>query len=458
MKYEANIESLRQYTIPEWYKDAKLGIYTHWGPYAVPAFGGEWYPRNMYNRKDPTFEHHRKTWGRQKDFGYKDFVPMFTADKWDPEYWADLFKRAGAQFAGPVLEHHDGFAMYDCSFTEWNCVKMGPKRDVTAEQKKAFEAAGMKFIITSHRAQNARHFKFENDFDTMDPANKGIYWKPYEKDDDPVDEEFIKDWFGRTKEAIDKYQPDVLWFDFGWHRKEFAPYRLELIAHYYNQAEARGQEVAVNYKDHFFDGAAVFNIERGKLAGIRDDLWQTDTSVSSRSWGYIENDKFKSAARLIHDLIDNTSKNGVMLMNFGPRPDGTIPLEVEGLLLAQGKWLELNGEAIYDTRPWERFGEGPTNVKSGHFGEKDDEPFTNKDYRFTTKPGVLYAIAMGWPGKRATIASLACGAGINRDQIKKIEMLGIDGELPWEQDSAGLHVTMPHKRPCDHAYVLKLTL
>lgn len=451
------MESLRQYTVPKWYKDAKLGIYTHWGPYAVPATRSEWYPRRMYDPDDTVFEHHRKTWGPQSEFGYKDFIPMFRAENWDPEAWADLFRRAGARFAGPVAEHHDGFAMYDCSFTPYNSVNMGPKRDVTAEQKKAFEAAGMKFITTSHRAQNARHFPSLAGSDRMDPSYKDLYWKPFKNMEDPVDEEFLKDWLARTRELVDKYEPDVLWFDYGWHREEFGPYRLELVAHYYNSALKWGKEVVVNYKDHFFDGAAVFNVERGTLAEIRDEYWQTDTSISIKSWGFVENEQFKSATRIVHDLVDIVSKNGNMLLNVGPRPDGTIPPEAEGLLLALGQWLEVNGEAIYGTRPWERFGEGPTLVKIGSFSEKDNEDFTNLDYRFTSKPGILYAIVLGWPGRRATIRSLAAGGGIPADAIDRIEMLGVDGLLEWKQDHNGLHVTMPAGRPCDHAFVLKVT-
>lgn len=457
-KYEANIESLKQYTVPDWYKDAKIGIYTHWGPYSVPAWENEWYPRFMYEPKRKYFRHHKQTWGDQSKFGYKDFIPMFTAENWDPEYWADLFKKAGAKFAGPVAEHHDGFAMYDCSFSKWNAVNMGPKRDVTAEEKKAFEAVGMKFVTTSHRAQNSRHFPPLEGSDRNDPKYKDLYWKVFDKDEDPIDEEFLKDWLGRTIELIDKYEPDVLWFDFGWHRKEFLPYRLEMLAYYYNWAEKNGKEVVMNYKDHVFDGAAVFNVERGKLAGIRDEYWQTDTSVSKKSWSFIENDEFKSATHLIHDLIDIVSKNGNVLLNFGPRPDGTIPPEVEGLLLAQGQWLEINGEAIYGTRYWERFGEGPTIAASGGFSDKNADAFTAKDFRFTQKPGAIYAIELGWPGRETTINSFASGAGIKADEIESVTMLGHDGPLEWHQDYQGLHITMPEKRPCDHAYTFKLKL
>jgi alpha-L-fucosidase len=456
--YEPTIESLSQYRVPQWYKDAKLGIYTHWGPYSVPAWENEWYPRTMYDPKTKYFKHHRRTWGDQSQFGYKDFIPMFTAKNWDPEYWADLFRRAGAKFAGPVAEHHDGFAMYDTSCTPYTSLNMGPKRDVTAEQKKAFEVAGMKFITTSHRARNARHFPPLAGSDRNDPQYKDLYWKVYDDKDAPVDQEFLKDWLKRTIELIDKYEPDVLWFDFGWHRDEFLPHRLELVSYYYNWAEKVGKEVVMNYKDHVFDGAAVFNVERGKLAGIREDYWQTDTSVSKKAWSFIENDDFKTATHIVHDFIDIVSKNGNCLLNFGPRADGTIPAEVEGLLLAQGKWLETNGEAIYGSRHWERFGEGPTVAASGGFSDKKADPFTPQDFRFTQKANAIYAIELGWPGVKTTIKSLANGTGVKAEDIESVAMLGISGELEWRQDHEGLHVMMPEKRPCDHAYSFRIKL
>ena len=456
-KYEAELESLKQYKVPEWYKDAKLGIYTHWGPYSVPAFSSEWYPRHMYDPNQADYKHHRKKWGTQDRFGYKDFIPMFRGEKWDPEQWADLFKRAGAKFAGPVAEHHDGFAMYDCSFSKWNSVNMGPKRDITAEQKRAFEAVGMKFITTSHRAQNARHFPPMEGSDRNNPEFEDLYSKVFDKDQ-PVDEAFLKDWLNRTIEIIDKYEPDVLWFDYGWHRKEFLPYRLKLLAYYYNWAEKSGKEVVMNYKDHFFDGAAVFNVERGKLAGINREYWQTDTSIGKKSWSFIENENFKSATHVIHDFIDIVSKNGNCLLNVGPRPDGTIPPEAEGILLAQGEWLKVNGEAIYGTRHWERFGEGPTVVATGVFSDGEQDNLGSEDFRFTQKKNAIYAIEMGWPGVETTIKSFAYGAGVKKENIESVTMLGVEKPLEWKQDYEGMHIIMPEQRPCDHAYTFKITL
>jgi alpha-L-fucosidase len=451
--YKPHIDSLRQHTTPEWYKDAKIGIYTHWGPYSVPAYDNEWYASKMYDPETPhIYNHHRATW---QNMGYKDFIPMFRGENWDPEQWADLFKRAGAKFAGPVVEHHDGFAMYACSHNRWNCVEMGPKRDVTAEQKKAFEAVGMKFIATSHRAQNARYY-YTNlaGSDRNDPQYYDLYAKPLADWHDHADEDFLKDWLKRTIEVIDKYEPDVLWFDGGWHHPEFLPYRFDLVSYYYNKAAEWGKEVVLNCKDHVFDGAAVYNIERGQTAGIKEEYWQTDTSVSVNSWGFRENERYKSVIQVIHTMIDIVSKNGNMLLNVGPRADGTIPLEAEGVLLAMGEWLQVNGEAIYGSRHWERFGEGPTPTL-GQWNEGKWEAYTHRDFRFTQKPGVLYAIEMGWPGRETLISSLATGSGIDAANIASVTMLGIDRPLEWKQDYRGLHVTMPDHRPCDHAYTIK---
>lgn len=454
--YEANWESLKQYTVPQWFKDAKFGIFIHWGVYSVPAFGNEWYPRNMYIVDRPEFEHHRKTWGPQSEFGYKDFIPMFKAEKWDPQAWVGLFKEAGAKYVVPVAEHHDGFPMYDCSFTNYNAAQMGPCRDVVAELGMAVRAAGLKFGVSSHRAFNARYYTFSEDFDTNSPDFHKLYGIP-RKAEEPIPYWFVLDWYARTRELVDKFSPDILWFDFGWHRDEFEPWRPRLTAYYYNHALTHGYEPVLQYKAKLPDGVAVLDIERGKLDRIHPFYWQTDTSVSYRSWGYIEDDAFKSATTIVHDLVDIVSKNGNLLLNVGPKPDGTLPREVEDLLREIGEWLRQNGEAIYGTRPWVTFGEGPTGVPQA-FREHEQQPYTAQDVRYTTKPGTLYAILMGWPGTRAVLKTLASGGPVSADQIARIGILGGADNLEWEQTPEGLTVQLPAEPPCRHAYVLRLTL
>lgn len=346
--YTADWNSLRNYEIPAWFKDAKLGLFIHWGAYAVPAWDNEWYPRFMYRdetaRKGANyFRHHCRAWGHPGQFGYKDFIPRFQAERWDPEAWLDLFEAAGARYVVPVGEHHDGFPMYASRYTPWNAAVMGPRRDVVGELCAATRRRGLKFGVSSHRAFNWRYYTYRDDFDTADPAYAELY-APRHAEDEPAPRAWIEDWYARTQEMIDRFEPDVLWFDFGWQYDEFAPWRPQVCAYYYNQALQWGREVVLQYKDKLPDGVAVYDVERGKLDAIRPDYWQTDTAVSYKSWSYIENDEFKSAATLIHDLVDIVSKNGNLLLNVGPRADGVIPAEVAGLLRAVGAWLRVNGD------------------------------------------------------------------------------------------------------------------
>lgn len=460
-RYDPTWESLKGYTVPGWFKDAKLGIFIHWGVYAVPAFNNEWYPRFMYidevSRKGVNFyQHHVEHHGHPSEFGYKDFIPQFRAQNWDPEAWVDLFEKAGARYVVPVAEHHDGFPMYDCSFTNWNAAKMGPCRDVVAELDAAVREAGLRFGVSSHRAHNWRYYTFADDFDTTDPDHHKLYGVPH-PDDAPVSYEFILDWYARTRELVDRFSPDVLWFDFGWHRDEFAPWRPRVAAYYYNHALEHGYEPVLQYKDTLPDGAAVLDIERGKLDHIREHYWQTDTSVSYKSWCYIEDDELKTVTTLAHDLIDIVSKNGNLLLNVGPRADGTIPDAAADLLLGLGDWMKVNGEAIYGTRPWRTYGEGPTEVPTRRFREKAYQPFTAEDVRFTTKDDVLYAICLGWPGEQATIESLGAASAPDLE-IRTVSMLGAEEELSWSQEEHGLAVKTPSERPCDHAYTFEIQL
>ena len=460
--YTADWNSLRNYEIPAWFKDAKLGLFIHWGAYAVPAWDNEWYPRFMYRdetaRKGANyFRHHCRAWGHPGQFGYKDFIPRFRAERWDPEAWLDLFEAAGARYVVPVGEHHDGFPMYESRYTPWNAAAMGPRRDVVGELCAATRRRGLKFGVSSHRAFNWRYYTYRDDFDTADPAYAGLY-APRHAEDEPAPRAWIEDWYARTQEMIDRFEPDVLWFDFGWQYDEFAPWRPQVCAYYYNQALQWGREVVLQYKDKLPDGVAVYDVERGKLDAIRPDYWQTDTAVSYKSWSYIENDEFKSAATLIHDLVDIVSKNGNLLLNVGPRADGVIPAEVAGLLRAVGAWLRVNGEAVYGTRHWERYGEGPTGVSAGHMTERDNAPFTAADMRFTRTSDALFVILMGWPGRQATVRSLTPDRW-PAARIGAVSMLGLDGPLAWRQSEQGLAVELPAQRPdCEHAYVLKLAL
>lgn len=473
-KYEPTWESLQQYEIPDWYINAKFGIFIHWGVYAVPAFGNEWYPRRMYLEGSAEYEHHLKTYGPHTEFGYKDFIPMFTADKFDAGEWAQLFKDAGARFVMPVAEHHDGFPLYDSDLTEWSAAKMGPKRDIIGELAEATRQLGMVFSASSHRAEHWWFMDGGRKFpsDVQDPQYDGLYgpavtaskehrtpeWKDQDWRPRP-NAKFMEDWLARCCELVDKYRPQVIWFDWWIEQAVFEPYLQRFAAYYYNRGEEWGLGVAINHKyDSYPEGTAVFDIERGQLSGIRPLFWQTDTSVSKNSWGYIENHDYKTAGSIVGDLVDIVSKNGALLLNIGPRADGSIPEPEQDMLRDIGRWLAVNGDAIYDTRHWEVFGEGPTEVSDGAFTDTERPPFTGQDIRFTQKGDTLYAICLGWPEGETLITSLGSGSSVKADQIANVSMLGSDERLSWSQDAAGLRIATPSAQPCDYAWSYKIDL
>jgi alpha-L-fucosidase len=469
--YRADWESLRKYEVPEWYKDAKFGIFIHWGAYSVPAFGNEWYPRNMYNEGSPEYKHHMATYGPQDKFGYKDFIPMFKAEHFDAAAWAQLFKKAGAKYVVPVAEHHDGFAMYDSGLSDWTAAKMGPHRDTTGELAKAVRAEGLRFGVSSHRVEHNFFLGVARQIssDVNDPQYAAFYgpahtwlsnpWGvPLNDDFTYVSSAWADDWLARSAELVEKYHPDIVYFDWWIGQASIRPDLTRFAAFYYNSSMKYGDHVGViNYKDYAMqEHSGVLDLERGQLGDIRPMYWQTDTSVSNKSWGYIQNDVFKSPEFVVHQLIDIVSKNGNLLLNIGPKSDGTIPNEVQSVLLDVGAWLKVNGEAIYGTRPWRIFGEGPTKVVAGLFHDTDTAKYTPEDFRFTTKGDVLYAIGLAWPTNgEAVIHSLAQTVG--SEHVQSAALIGGDAKLQFEQRADGLHLQLPAQPPAQYAYAVRLT-
>jgi alpha-L-fucosidase len=464
-------ESLQKYEVPEWYKDAKFGIFIHWGVYSVPAFGNEWYARMMYQQGSSEYKHHIATYGPQDKFGYKDFIPMFKAEKFDAAAWAELFKKAGAKYVVPVAEHHDGFAMYDSGLSDWTVAKMGPHRDTTGELAKAVRAAGLHFGLSSHRVEHNFFLAPGREIasDVNDPQYAAFYgpahtWLsnpgglPLNDDFTYVSSAWADDWLLRGAELVEKYHPDIVYFDWWIGQPSIRPNLTRFAAFYYNESLKYGNQVGViNYKDYSMqEHAGVMDLERGQLGDIRPLYWQTDTSVSNKSWGYIQNDTFKSPEFIVHQLIDIVSKNGNLLMNVGPKSDGTIPDEVQQILLDVGAWLNANGEAIYGTRPWRIYGEGPTKVVAGLFHDTDTTRYTPEDFRFTTRGDVLYAIGLGWPTHgEAMIRSLAQTVGSER--VQSVVLLGSDAKLQFDQRADGLHLQLPAQAPAKYAYALRVT-
>jgi len=430
-------------------------------------------PRAYVNGK-LQYEYHVITYGHPSGFGYKDFIPTFGAEKFDPDEWAELFKKAGAQFAGPVGEHHDGFAMWDSQFTEWNAAKMGPKRDIVGELERAIRNQGMRFMIALHHAENWWFFPhWREEFDTSDPEYVGLYgplhnqeWAKRKPDvgsrhdewqsQDKPSREFLDKWIGKTREVIDKYQPDMLWFDFGLRFVQ-EQYKKDMLAYYYNKEKEWGKEVVVTYKWHdLAPGTAVVDLELGRFGELTYHEWITDTSVDDQgAWSYVQDAGFKPVSAIVHNLVDNVSKNGYLLLNVGPKADGEIPEPAKECLLGIGEWLDANGEAIYGTTPWLIYGEGPTKMeRTGYFSERQEVEYTAKDIRFTVKDNVLYATCLGWPGGRVTIESLK---RLYESEIDSVKMLGVDGELEWSLTQQGLEIKTPDEKPCEHAYVFKIT-
>lgn len=424
-RYKADWASLSGHKTPDWYKNGKFGIFIHWGVYSVPGYGNEWYSRNMYDKNSPEYEHHRKTYGPQDRFGYKDFIPLFRGERFNAEEWIELFYQAGAKFVMPVAEHHDSFAMYDTDFNRWNANAMGPCRNVVGELKAACEKAGLIFCASTHRAE---HYFFMNpgrlcESDVSDSAFADFYGPAvYSPTLDPkfihettadtyaegASEEWMEDWMVRTCELVDRYQPQILYFDWWIHNQCFKPYLKMIAAYYYNRAEEWGKEVTINYKHEAFPPTvATFDVERGALTGISPVPWQTDTAIGKQSWGYRADNEYKSARQLVCDLIDIVSKNGMLLLNVGPKSDGTITAEETAVLHGIGAWLKKNGEGIYGTTFWKTFGEGEVNNEAGFFKDNNEKQFTSADFRFTYNNGYLYAFQMRPDGKDVRIKALA---------------------------------------------------
>ncbi|MDE7060066.1 MAG: alpha-L-fucosidase, partial [Lachnospiraceae bacterium] len=455
-KYKDNWDSLAQHKTPQWFLDAKFGIFIHWGIYSVPAFGSEWYSRNMYIQGSPEFEHHIKTYGAHKDFGYKDFIPMFKAENFNAAEWISLFKRAGAKYIVPVAEHHDGFQMYDSALSKWNAANMGPCRNVLGELSGEAKKAGLVNGASTHRIEHwffMGHGKeFESDItDAQEPGD--FYWPamPERNHHDLFSEpaptkEFLEDWMIRTCEIIDRYRVKELYFDWWIQHSSAKPYLKKIAAYYYNRALEWGEEVMIAYKhDAFMFGTAVVDIERGQFAEVKPFAWQTDTAIAKNSWCYTEHNEFKKAKDLLCDLADIVSKNGCLLLNVGPKADGSISAEDTAVLEEIGKWLSINGEAIYGTRTWRIAAEGPTAVEEGQFTDGKDKVFTGEDFRFTVKGENLYVICLNYPEDgKVLIKALGEQDASHLPKfhgiIDEVSVLGFD-ELPkWKRTEQGLAV------------------
>jgi alpha-L-fucosidase len=407
----------------------------------------------MHIKDRPEYKYHIETYGEPSEFGYHDFVPMFNAEKFDADEWAELFEQAGARFAGPVAEHHDGFSMWASWHTPWNAKDMGPKRDVTGELAAAIRKRGMRLITTFHHARNRTWYPRVQGWPTTsdDPKLQMLYGNmPAEK--------FNRLWLAKVIEVVDRYRPDIIWFD---SRMDLIPdkYRTEFLAHYFNKADEWGAEVVVTYKERCLPREiGVEDFEKGRQNRITDYVWLTDDTISLGSWCYTHDLKIKSTRYVLHVLIDIVSKNGQLLLNISPKADGTIPMDQRDVLLGIGEWLSKYGEAIYGSRPFVVFGEGPTRLKTGGEYAREKLRYKPEDVRFTTKGNIVYAIQLGWPGAKheTLLESFSKKHRQESLKIKSVTMPGSDKKIAWSLREDGLVVTSPWSPPDNMAVVYKI--
>ena len=474
-KFEESWKSIEQVNAtPNWFQDAKFGIYAHWGPVSNAFVGADptkwyagWHGMKMYTdgkivktkngKPSNNYIHHVDKYGDPKKHGYTEIIKEFKPTGFDAKKWAELFEKSGAKFAGPVAMHHDNFAMWDSKATRWNSMNYGGI-DPSAALKKEIEARGMKFMGSFHHAFTWKYFAPAHAHGGVNKEDYDLYTNPHSVESDTPDEQFYKDWWAKLKEFIDVYEPDVIWFDW-WLENMTEEARLKFLAYYYNKGLEWNKDVVVCYKETTFNEAtAVKDYERGRPNQPKDPFWLTDTSPGA--WFYRPNAKFKTPNQLVDILVDIVAKNGSMLLNVPPNPDGTIPQVMEDLLINMGAWLQVNGEAIYGTRPWTIFGEGPTRLpEGGHKVEAIKIAYKNTDIRFTKKSDKeFYAIVMDKPADEIVIKSLTTDIGLLNSKIENIKLLGSDEKLSWERNSRGLIIKAPTKYPTEYAHAFKITM
>jgi alpha-L-fucosidase len=465
--FKPTMPSLTNYHCPEWFRDAKFGIWAHWGPQAVPM-DGDWYARGMYEPGNGHYKHHLENYGHPSTNGYKDIIPLWKAEKWDPDALMALYKRAGARYFVSMGSHHDNFFLWNSKIHRWNAVNMGPMRDVVGDWQKAAKKNGLRFGVSEHLGASFTWFQSSHGadktgplagvpYDGANPKYEDLYHFPAEPGDRgwySNNPRWQRMWYDSIKELVDNYHPDLLYTDGG------VPFGNEvgrsLIAHLYNSdPHRRGSKGEVIYTcKQRSEGRWIEDLERGVMAKVNPDPWQTDTSIGD--WYYNRNWKFRPVNWSIHMLVDIVSKNGNLLLNVVQRPDGSLDPEVVRDLEEMARWIAVHGEAIYGTRPWLIYGEGAVKAKGGHFGE--DFAYTAQDIRFTTKGKALYAIGLGWPADgQLVIRSLAKPASVAGNKIKRVELLGYKGKLSFAQGTNGLVVTLPPQKISEYTCALRIT-
>lgn len=505
-KYEPEWKSLLNYKAPEWYEDAKLGFWVHWGVYSVPAFKGghaaEWYGRWMYcqrgqssrdNQGLATHIHHNETYGPPEKFGYKDLIPMFRAENFDAEEWAELCVEGGAKFFTMMGAHHDAFCLWDTKLSKWNSVNMGPMRDLVGEMAGAARKKGLKFGVSNHTAWNYTFFQWNhiNRYDAVNKEYQDLYgnpivqpsadtmrmwpgetrnsWEARSRGSVQPSERDLDRWLARTRELADMYKPDLYYFDWGMNPPIFESRRREFAAHYYNKAIEWGNgsfgdpNVVLNYKNRrtFPPGSAVLDFERGANDDIAEMVWQTDDCVyDGHNWGFSEGEPIKPVNRIIDELVEIVSKRGILMLSFAPRADGSFPEDQKTFMREMGAWLKVNGEAIYKTRPWIKAVENSAvgHPEKGQSSDTGGGPGTVRTCFTRSKDNMtLYATMLEWPGTSILIGSVNPEALEGR-KIKSVSLVGSKKKVRWDMDENGLKVRLGEEPAYGHAYPLKIRL
>jgi len=484
--FKGTRDSLKDYQIPEWYRDAKFGMWAHWGPQSA-AEDGDWYARNMYIQGQRQYNDHVKNYGHPSKFGFKDVVATWKAAKFDPEYNMQLYKKAGAKYFCSMGVHHDGFDLWKSKYQpRWNATASGPKIDVVGMWKKAAYKHGLKFAVSEHLAPSYDWFSVSHTsdktgplagvaYDGVDPAYADLYHEYAQGFDFAkastgfgagvgVPDSWKMHYFQRIKDLVDNYQPDLLYTDGGIYYEE---YGLAIVANHYNvNAKLHGGHCQAVYTSKITGdcatGTCVLDLERGVASGIPANPWQTDTCIGD--WHYNRNITYKTPKRVIDMLVDIVSRNGNLMLNFPLPNSGQLDDKELKILDELTKWMAVNSEGIYATRPWKIFGDGPvasappaTGGRGAGFNESRRTDLTADEVRFTTKGNILYAFVMGWPEKQAVIKPLATTSSAAQVKVKHVELLGFKDKVKWAQNEKGLTVDLPAQRPADHAIALKIT-
>ena len=476
--FAATDQSLAAYQYPEWFRDAKFGIWAHWGPQAVPR-QGDWYARKLYlgpgytdrkthevkDKPDATYSFHVAKYGHPAEFGYKDIIPLWTAERWHPDELMALYKNAGAKYFVSMGSHHDNFFLWNSKIHRWNSVNMGPKKDVVGLWQKAAKKQGLRFGVSEHLAASYTWFQSSHGadaagpkagvpYDGNDPKFQDLYHTKAAPDDTgwlTTNPQWHQEWFNDVKELVETYHPDLLYSD---SALPFGSVGQSMLANYYNDniRHNGGKLEAVYNCKQESKGKWVRDIERGVSAEISEHPWQTDTSIGD--WYYRTGQKYMSSGEVVRMLIDIVSKNGNLLLNVVQTPEGDLEPDVLGILDGIASWMKVNKEGIYSTRPWKVCGEGPAlavKEKGQFFGLKDvpKTPFTAEDFRFTTSKdnSVLYAFEMAPPTGEVRIVSLAKDGNLAAKPVASVKLLGSDEKLVWKQEAGALVIQKPARIP-----------